>query len=136
MSVSDLKDAGRLLKAAGGRLGKPSTRKLNQKIGELAEQLGGKVTGGANVKKEEFVPSAAGTRKGSSFVDATVKFPDGTMVRAQTVDPLKDGATPTMRERRATEKLIRNLEAQGESSPNVILIPKPKLRKRSDEVGP
>jgi RHS repeat-associated protein len=136
VSASDLKDAGRLLKAAGGRLGKPSMRELNQKIGELARQQGGKVTGGANVKKEEFVPSAAGTRKGSSFVDATVELSDGTKVRAQTVDTLKDGVTPTKRERRNTEKLIRNLNAQGESSPNVILVPKPKLRKRPDEVDP
>ena len=135
VSVSDLKDAGRLLKA-GGRLGNPSTRELNQKIGELAGQRGGTVTGGANVVKEEFVRSAAGTRKGSSFVDATVELSDGTKVRAQTVDTLKDGVTPTKRERRATENLIRNLKAQGESSPNVILVPKQKLRKRSDEVDP
>ena len=43
----------------------------------------------------------------------------------QTVDTLKDGVTPTKREMRNAEKLIRNLEAQGESA-NVILIPKPK----------
>ncbi len=90
--------------------------------------------GGANVKKEEYIKSAAGTRKGSSFVDATVELSDGTKVRVQTVDTLKDGVTPTKREMRATEKLIRNLEAKGESSPNVILVPKQKLRKRSDEV--
>ena len=136
VSVSDLKDAGRLLKAAGGRLGNPSTRELNQKIGELAGKPGGTVTGGANVMPEEYIRSAAGTRKGSSFVDATVELSDGTKVRAQTVDTLKDGVTPTKRERRATEKLIRNLEAQGASSPNVILVPKQKLRKRSDEVDP
>ena len=44
VSASDLKDVGRVAKRLGGRLGSASTRKLNQKVGDLAEQQGAEVT--------------------------------------------------------------------------------------------
>ncbi|WP_179538092.1 hemagglutinin repeat-containing protein [Pseudomonas sp. BIGb0408] len=110
-----------------GRLGKASTREHVEQVAAQLEKMGYKVTGGGGVdrSKEEYIPGAGGSRKGSAYPDITAVKIDlngkEITVRVNTIDTLKDGFTPTKREARNAER-IKALKPDD----ILILIPKPK----------
>lgn len=108
-----------------GRLGKQSTREHIAGVAAQLEKMGYKITGGGGVTKEEYIPGAGGTSKGSAYPDVTAVKMDlagrEITVRINTIDTLKDGVTPTKREARNAER-IRTLMPDD----ILILIPKPK----------
>ena len=67
---------------------------------------------------EEYIPGPGGLRKGSAYADITA-LKNGRILRINTIDTLKDGVTPTLREATNAAK-IRKL------MPNdrLLLIPK------------
>jgi hypothetical protein len=104
-----------------GRLGNTETRDQVKKIANEYRDQDYRIIGGGGVRKEEYLPGPGGKRKGSNYVDLTVQK-DDEVIRINTVDTLKDGITPTARERRAANK-IRSKIGEGEE---LLLIPKAK----------
>jgi len=104
----------------GGRLGNAATRK---QIEEIAQELKGRgytIIGGGGEAAEEYLKPMGKGRRGGSYPDITATHPGYPTLRINTVDVLKDGITPTIRERRNASR-IRKQIAPGE---HLILIPK------------
>ncbi len=104
----------------GGRLGKESTREHVGTVATEMEKRGWTIVGGGNRLPEEYLPGPGGGRKGSSFVDITATK-NGQTLRVNTVDTLKNGVTPDIRERRNAARIRK--QAPGDK---LLLVPKPK----------
>ena len=104
----------------GGRLGSPETRAHIADVRGELKSRGFEITGGGGVQPEEYIRGPSGGRKGSAFPDITATK-GGRTIRINTVDTLKDGVTPTARERRNANR-IRSLQP----SDHLLLIPKPR----------
>ncbi|MEI9961411.1 MAG: hypothetical protein WDM76_09885 [Limisphaerales bacterium] len=109
------------LDGSGGRLGSSDTRALNDAIATHYKDQGYDVVNGAGRGKEEFVRGPGGGVKGGTYVDITIKAPDGSTIRIQTVDTLADGVTPTRRELDAAARI-----QAAWPDDTLILIAKPK----------
>lgn len=102
----------------GGRKGSPQTRKHVDDIIKDLRRRGFDVKNGGTNLHEEYLPGPGGGRKGSSYPDITAEK-NGRVIRINTVDVLKDGKTPTARERRNAERIRRQ-----RPDDKLILIPK------------
>lgn len=138
--------AGPYFMSMGGRLGNPDTRKSDDAVVKectkifskdpriadyLKHEFGGTVDGeGVERKGQEYVEAANpvdGSIVGSSFPDVSfiVTFDPNRLlgIRFNTVTTWKDGLTPTAKEVRQAQRLVKNLEATGARAV-VSLIPK------------
>lgn len=104
-----------------GRLGKPSTRRLNKQVAADYEAQGYTTTGGGGKLPEEYIRSPNGLQ-GGTFVDNTFTKGPAT-VRVQTVDTRADGVTPTTKEINAANRIMTERPGDG-----LVLISK--LRKQ------
>ena len=107
----------------GGRLGNAATRQHVREVAEALRRRGWDIIGGSGLP-EEYIRSASGARRGSSYADITAQK-EGKTLRINTVDTLVDGVTPSARERRNAQRMRENLRSRGEDA-HVLLIPKPR----------
>lgn len=100
-----------------------SPRALNDAIASHYEDLGQgyRVINGAGRGPEQWIPGPDGGTRGGTWVDITIKNPDGTFTRIQTIDTLADGVTPTVREAAAANRIQARFP-----NDTLILIAKPK----------
>lgn len=80
---------------------------------------GQKYVGDGVRDKEEYLKPLFKGRKGSSYVDITATHPKYGTIRINTVDTLKNGKTPTARERRNAARIRK--QRPGE---HLLLVPK------------
>jgi hypothetical protein len=103
----------------GGRLGSAATRAHVSDVAADFESQGYTVTGGGGRLPETYIPGPGGGRAGSAYPDITLTSPNGETAYVNTVDTLRNGATPTARELRNATKI------ESLTGVPVILIPKP-----------
>jgi filamentous hemagglutinin len=109
------------LNGSGGRWGGSATRNLNDTIATYYENQNYTVPNGAGRGSEEWIQGPNGGTLGGTWVDITLKAPDGSITRIQTVSTLADGVTPTPSELNAATQIQANFP-----NDTLILIAKPK----------
>ncbi len=109
------------LSGSGGRWGGSDTRSLNDAIATYFEDQGQEVVNGAGRESEQWIPGPNGGTKGGTWVDITLKAPDGSVTRIQTISTLSDGVTPTANEAAAAARIQTQFP-----NDTLILIAKPK----------
>ena len=115
ISVSDVKDAKRLIEKAGdilgGRKGGADTRALNQVVGDTIEAKGGTVTAGLNRPGSESRfpdPNSSGA-KASRYSDGSATDANGEPFQVQTTDITASGAL-TPREADAAREIAERAQ--------------------------
>ena len=104
-----------------GRLGSDATRAQVDEIASTLVDRGYTIrNGGQRGLKEEYLPPLLGGRKGGSYVDITATHPKYGTIRINTVDTLRNGKTPTARERRNAARIRKQIG----SGQHLLLIPK------------
>ena len=89
---------------SGGRWGSNQTRLLNDSIATSYKGPGVRFQG-AGRGPEEWIRGPLGGTKGGTWVDITVRYPDGRTIRIQTVSTLADGFTLTPAEEAAAARI-------------------------------
>ena len=106
-----------------GRLGNAATRSQVDEIAKYLIDRGYKIDRGGGLAAEEYLKPLFRGRKGGSYVDITATHTKtGKTIRINTVDTLKNGKTPTARERRNAARIRKQIGPKQ----HLLLVPKRK----------